>query len=425
MGSVQRREQERERGKSMITLRLALREFVDFENALAAQIAAFRASHPEIAIEVVPMDLRTLYGELFTSGGLRSGKWNLATLVTDWLPDAIASGAIGDLTSWMAADPIPEWPEGWPRSILQPLEFDGRYYCIPWHDGPECLIYRRDLFESAQEQVRFKEAFGYELAPPRSWRAFEDVAHFFTRPGDNLWGTVFACYPDGHNTLYDFAIQVWSRGGELHDKGGRPTLATRQAEEALNFYRRMVRDPSACYPESITIDSVRSGEAFLSGSIAMMVNWFGFGARSGRADSPLAGKVALAPIPSDEGFSPVSLSVFWGMAIASGSTHKREAYEFLHFLTRPEMDREMVRHGAVGVRLSTWRDAEVRRLSPAFASIEEISLGARRLPRSPSLPEFAEIVSSIAMRALNSDVSSASILADAQRETEARKISLR
>jgi hypothetical protein len=29
------------------------------------------------------------------------------------------------------------------------------------------------------------------------------------------------------------------------------------------------------------------------------------------------------------------------------------------------------------------------------------------------------------MRALNSDVSSASILADAQRETEARKISLR
>jgi multiple sugar transport system substrate-binding protein len=408
----------------MITLRLALREFVDFENALAAQIAAFRTSHPDIAIEIVPMDLRTLYAELFTNGGLRSGKWNLATLVTDWLPDAIASGAIEDLTSWMAADPIPDWPEGWPRSILQPLEFDGRYYCIPWHDGPECLIYRRDLFDSPKEKARFKNAFGYDLTPPRSWRAFEDVARFFTRPGGNLWGTVFACYPDGHNTLYDFAIQVWSRSGELHDKEGRPTLTTQQTEEALDFYRRMVRDASACHPGSIAMDSVRSGEAFLSGSIAMMVNWFGFGARSGRADSPLAGKVALAPIPCGEGSSPVSLSVFWGMAIASGSTHKRQAYEFLRFLTRPEMDRELVRHGAVGVRLSTWRDAEVRRRSPAFESIEEISLGARRLPRSPSLPEFAEIVNEIAMRALNSDASSASILADAQREAEAKKICL-
>jgi multiple sugar transport system substrate-binding protein len=409
----------------MIRLRLALREFVDFENALAAQIRAFRDSHPGIEIEVVPMDLRTLYAELFTSGGLRSGKWNLATVVTDWLPDAIASGAIEDLSPLMAADPIPDWPEGWPRSILQPLEFDGRYYCIPWHDGPECLMYRCDLFESPKEQASFKKAFGYDLAPPRNWRAFEDAARFFTRPGENLWGTAFACYPDGHNTLYDFAIQVWSRGGELHDSHGRPTLSAAQAEEALDFYRRIVRDSSACHPESIGMDSVRSGEAFLSGSVAMMVNWFGFGARSGRADSPLAGKVALAPIPCGENLAPVSLSVFWGMAIASGSAHKREAYEFLRFLTRPEMDREMVRHGAVGVRLSTWRDAEVRRMSPAFESIEEISQGARRLPRSPSLPEFAEIVNAIVMLALNSDVPSASILADAQREAEAKKISLR
>jgi hypothetical protein len=77
----------------MIRLRLAAREFVDFENALAAQIAASQALHPEIAMEAVPMDLRTLYGELFTAGGLRSGKWNPAMPVTDWLSEAIALGA--------------------------------------------------------------------------------------------------------------------------------------------------------------------------------------------------------------------------------------------------------------------------------------------------------------------------------------------
>lgn len=409
----------------MITLRVALREFVDFENALAAQVTAFRNSHPGVDVEIVPMDLGTLYRELFTDGGLRSGKWDLASLVTDWLPDAIAAGAIEDLSPLMAAAPIPDWPEGWSPSIVQPLDFDGRFYCIPWHDGPECLIYRRDLFESAQEQAAFRSAHGYELAPPKTWRQFEEIARFFTRPQDNLWGTVFACYPDGHNTLYDFAIQVWSRGGELQDSDGRPTLTTPQAVAALDFYRRMVRDPSACHPQSIDMDSVRSGDAFLSGSVAMMVNWFGFAARSGRADSPLQQRVSLAPIPCAEGLSPISLSVFWGFGLGSGSAHHQPAYEFLRFLARPEMDRELVRHGAVGVRLSTWRDPEVRRMAPAFEHIEAISRGARRLPRTPSLPEFAEIANRIVERALGSDASSAAILEDAQRQAEKKKISLR
>ncbi len=408
----------------MITLRLALREFIDFENALAAQVHAFRISHPGVDIAIVPMDLVTLHRELFASGGLRSGKWDIASVVTDWLPDAIAAGVIEDLNPFMAADPIPEWPQAWPPSIVQPLDFNGHYYCMPWHDGPECLMYRRDLFESRQEQDAFRSAYGYELAPPKTWRQFEEIARFFTRPGDNRWGTVFACYPDGHNTLYDFAIQLWSRGGELHDGEGRPTLTTPQAVAALDFYRRMVRDPSMCHPQSTGMDSVRSGEAFLSGSVAMMVNWFGFAARSGRAESPLHQRVSLAPIPCSDGLSPVSLSVFWGLAIGSGSAHKQAAYEFLRFIARPEMDRELVRHGAVGVRLSTWRDPEVWRAVPAFEHLEAISRGARRLPRTPSLPEFAEIANTIVERALNSDASSASILADAQRQAEIKKISL-
>lgn len=409
----------------MTKLRLALRAFVDFENAMAAQVAAFRAEHPEIEIEVVPMDLRTLNSELFTCYGLRSGKWDLALLVTDWLPDAIAAGTIEDLTPLMAADPISGWPQDWPASILQPLEFDGNYYCIPWHDGPECLIYRRDLFESPEERAAFRAAHGYELAPPKTWREFEEMARFFTRPEKNLWGTVFACYPDGHNTLYDFALQVWSRGGELHDQTGRPTLETPQATAALDFYRRIATDAAACNPESISMDSVRTCEAFVSGSIAMMVNWLGFATHSDRLGSPLYRKVGLAPIPSAEGCAPASLSVFWGMAIGSGSAHKRAAYEFLRWLACPEMDLEVVRAGAVGVRLSTWRDPDVWRMAPAFEHLEAISRGARRLPRSPSLPEFAEIVNTIAQRALNSDVASASILADAQEDAERKQIHLR
>jgi ABC-type glycerol-3-phosphate transport system substrate-binding protein len=99
-----------------------------------------------------------------------------------------------------------------------------------------------------------------------------------------------------------------------------------------------IRDTSRCYPEAEKLDSTRAGGVFLSGAVAMMVNWFGFAARCERPEAPLRGKVAIAPIPSDEGKPPASLSVFWTLGIGSGSKHKQAAYDFLHFLMQPDLD---------------------------------------------------------------------------------------
>lgn len=37
-------------------------------------------------------------------------------------------------------------------------------------------------------------------------------------------GTALALYPDGHNGFYDFYIHVWTRGGELFTRDGKPAL---------------------------------------------------------------------------------------------------------------------------------------------------------------------------------------------------------
>ncbi len=405
----------------MPLLRIALREFADFENAMAAQIKAFCAQRSDVAIEAVPLDLDRLHRAVF-AGGLADGDWDLAMLITDWLPDAIGKGLLEKLNPYMAAAPLRDWPQGWSRSLAGPLDFDGNLYCIPYHDGPECLIYRRDLFEAPGERAAFEKAFGYALRPPRTWQEFEDVARFFTRPEQGLHGTVFACYPDGHNTLYDYTLQVWSRGGELHDDSGQPTFASPHAEAALDFYRRIARDARCCHPGSVGFDSVASGSAFLDGSVAMMVNWFGFASRADRAGGALAGRVGLAPIPCDPQRKPVSLSAFWNIGIGAGSRHKQLAYDFLRFLAEPEMDRVVIQHGAVGVRLSSWRDAEVQSAVPAFRKIEEISAGARCLPRSAALPAFAQIVDGVIRTALESDEPSAAILKRADEQARARNV---
>lgn len=405
--------------KGMTRLRIAVREFTDFEHALAEQIGIYRAQHPEVEFEAVQLDLHHLHAELFEKRGLANGTWDIGYVSTDWLAEAVEELAVEELTPWLERKPILDWPAGWARSIVDPLYFADKLYTLPWHDGPECLIYRRDLFEDRSEQEAFRKRFGYALKPPASWSEFEDVARFFTRPEKKMYGTSFAAYPDGHNTLYDFALQLWSRGGDLD------ALDSPEAVASLDFYRGVIRDHSMCHPDARKLDSTRSGDVFLSGAVAMMVNWFGFAARCDRPGSPLRGKVSIAPIPTVEGRQPASLSVFWTLGIGTGSKHKQAAFDFMHFLTHKEMDKGIVKHGTVGVRLSTWRDAEVQKAVPAYVRIEEISLGARRLPRSRALPAFAAILDEALTEALTSEEPSARILKKARRRMDAEGITLR
>jgi multiple sugar transport system substrate-binding protein len=406
----------------MSTLRIALRNYADFENALTEEARLFESQHPGTKIELISLGIHDLYKSTITDAGLQHGHFDLALLVTDWLAEAHAAGALEDLNPWHQRIHVHQWPEGWPRSLVQPLILDGHLTSLPWHDGPECLLYREDLFQDAAARSAFKEQFFRDLAPPTTWEEFEQTARFFTDPSSNRYGTVFAAFPDGHNTLYDFALQLWSRGAELTDSTGRPFLTTPKALSALEFYRRIVCDPQLCHPRSPQLDSTQSGDLFLAGEVALMVNWFGFAARSGREGSPVAGKVAIAPIPAEYGAAPVSLSVAWTLAMGKGSLKKELAWQFLRFVASPERDLGITSHGTVGCRLSTWRNPELQSRIPVYREVEAISLGARQLPTGPDLASFAAIIDAIITRALTTSEPSAAILKSAQREIDTKGI---
>jgi len=406
----------------MTQLRIALRNYADFENALTEEARLFESQHPGTKVELISVGIHELYDTAITKGGLHDGHYDLALLVTDWLAEAHAAGALEDMHHWQKRIPIHEWPQGWPRSLVQPLMFGDHLTSLPWHDGPECLVYRTDLFEDPIARNAFRAQFSRDLTPPATWEEFEQTARFFTDQAAGRYGTVFAAFPDGHNTLYHFALQVWSRGGKLTDITGRPSLTNPIALAALEFYRRVVRDPAVCHPKSPQLDSTQSGDLFLAGEVAMMANWFGFAARSGREGSPLAGKVSIAPIPTTNGASHVSLSVFWALAMGRGSRQKELAWQFLRFVSSPERDLGITRHGAVGVRLSTWRNPELRTRIPVYSQVESISLGARQLPTGPGMAAFAAVIDDVITRALSTDEPSAAILESAQSVIESKGI---
>jgi multiple sugar transport system substrate-binding protein len=226
---------------------------------------------------------------------------------------------------------------------------------------------------------------------------------------------VFAGYPDGHNTVYDFCLQLWSRGGELFDGMGRMLLDTPEAREALEYYRTIFHDASAIHPGSTTFDSVKSGMAFAAGEVAMMVNWFGFAAMSETiAESKVKGKTAIAAIPSESG-SGISLNAYWIMGVPAGSPHRDIAWKFLAHCAGPEMDKLLTLEGGIGCRKSTWSDKQVNAVIPYYHRLEEIHENARDLPRMTNWSTLAEVVDRMMLDAIETEEPIAAITARAQK----------
>ncbi len=403
------------RAERECSFRIAVRKFGPFESAIAKQWQSFEDNaHTGLQLNPVSLDLESLHRQLFQDHGLANGSYDVAMVSTDWLAEANATQGLFDLAPYLASSPPEGYPSAYSESLQRLQRFDERVFGLPYHDGPECLIYRRDLFEDSAEQLHFEQQFGEPLMVPRTWEEFRRVARFFTRPGQGLYGTVFAGYPDGHNSVYDFCLQLWSRGGELFDQSGRIQIDTPESREGLEYYRSIFHDRHAIHPDSATFDSVKSGLAFAYGEVAMMVNWFGFAAMSETIDaSRVKGKTAVAAIPSENGRG-ISLNAYWIMGIPAGSLHLDIACRFLAHCARPEMDKLLTLEGAIGCRKTTWSDNEVNAVIPYYHHLEKLHENARDLPRLSNWSSIAKVIDRMMIDAIETGRPIAAITASAQ-----------
>lgn len=379
----------------MPTLRFIGRPFDGFETALERQVASFNECHDRtLELDRDHRPLPEIHEELVKTGVI-ADEYDLFLCLSDWLPALADEDLLLPLEEYLAEDPPADWPAGWAKSMRELVAYEGTTYGVPYHDGPEIFHYRRDLFESVLEQRAFREEYGRPLHVPKTWDDFLEVAEFFTRPEEDLWGTVVAALPDGHNDVYDFLIQLWSRGGEVLDADGRPAFDGEAGHEALQFYHDLIHEHEVVPPEATEMESVEAGQFYADGKAAMMWNWAGFGAMAEDPDAAVFGDAAYGLIPRAD--TPAgrhtALTVLYGLTIPAGSDHADLAYELIDHAATPAGDRITTEAGASGTRFSTWRDSDVLRSNSFYAVAEEINTsGYNTLPRIPEYVELNEIL---------------------------------
>ena len=400
------------------TIRIAVRKFGPFETALQKLWTNYCVDTGcKLNAEMVPMDLDDLHEAILGQQGLKNGDWDIAHVVTDWLLEAWTTHALEDLQPYIANNPPEGFPQGWSESLLGMQQFGRSIAGVPFHDGPECLIYRKDLFEDSNEQQKYSAQFGKPLAVPQTWDDFKNIARFFYRPEDNLYGTVFAGFPDGHNTVFDFCLQLWTRGGELTGENGLINIDTPAAAEGLTFYRNILRDKMLIHPNTMQYESVQTGMAFARGEAAMMVNWFGFASMCEViTESKVKGMIDIAPIPCTAGNQSASLNVYWLYTVGSGSKHKKIAYDFIRYATNKNNDKLLTMEGGIGCRISTWNDEEINTLIPYYNKLEQLHQNARPLPQKTNWAQIAAIIDEVVLQAINTDAPVKQLLAAGQQK---------
>ncbi len=158
-----------------------------------------------------------------------------------------------------------EYPKGSAKYWSYPLEGDA----CGW-------AYRKDLFEAPAEMTAFKAKYNRDLAVPKTWMELRDIAEFFTRPDQNLYGLSLYTQKDGDAITMGVQNVLFSWGADWGDQATYKVdgvLNTPQAVEALEFYRELY----AFAPPGSANDFWQEGvNKFTSGQVAMSMNYFAF-----------------------------------------------------------------------------------------------------------------------------------------------------
>ena len=380
-------------GGEQVTLRAIGFESCIMEG-LQLQAEAYMAENPNVTIEIDPTAYVALHEKQVIELASGAGTYDIYSVVTEWMPEYISAGFLTSLTPFIEANPPEGWPdEAWTQGLLNfERDTEGNLYGLPHHDGPQLMYYRTDLFEDQAEKDAFMAEYGYELAAPETWEQFLDIATFFTRPDDGLYGTVLTAKFGEQQLAHDFWLLLPGFGGGTgFDENGYPTFNGEAGVNMLQFYSDLINEYGVAPEASLTYGIPEAGDFYLGGNAAMHWNWAHIGAYAEIEDlSSIVGNNSYTTMPMVEGVGESAVDgSYWVLSIAESSANKEAAYDFIKFATNPDNDLLLADVGCVPSRLSSWNNPELLERYPFYAVFQPSYEGF--VTSSPRIPEYEQV----------------------------------
>jgi multiple sugar transport system substrate-binding protein len=293
------------------------------EEAINAQIEAFKSHIPEITVEpqIVPWaDYWTKLQTAVAGGEAFDVFWiNSASLPVYASADALVP--IDSITGAGGID-----PGLFPAPLVEMYQYDGVQYGLPRDFDTIALFFNRDLFDDAGE------AYPDDTW---TWEEFRAAAERLTDPDKGIWGA--GQQTSWQENYYNF---IWQNGGRLLDDERTRCLVNEPAAcEAFDYLTGFFTDeltPSIAIQQSNPV----ADTLFPAGQVAMMTGGSFRAGTYGAADA----NIDVAPLPQGK----QRATAIHGLAnvIWAGGKNQDAALELVKFLAGEEAETILGESGA-------------------------------------------------------------------------------
>jgi multiple sugar transport system substrate-binding protein len=174
-----------------------------FENAFPEGAPTYLELFQEetgITIEFVETDPATEYPDNLRNASTRNGSFDLVTTAIEEIGDFAEAGLLLPLGEYVEKyqpswnDPVYGFAGGEPTVNLF-SKYKDEYYVVAFDNDTQPYFYRGDLLDDPKEQAAFEDKYGRALRFPITWDEQAEVAEFFTRSDQQLYGDVSTAAP--------------------------------------------------------------------------------------------------------------------------------------------------------------------------------------------------------------------------------------
>ena len=299
-------------------------------------------------VKVVEVPTAEMFTKIMQEYRAGTGAYDALNVIPAWMPDLVQAGALENLDSFVDKYGYrAELKTIAPTYRDNQMTVNGKIYGFPDDGDVFVFYYRKDIFARPDLQKAFKDKFKYDLAPPKTWKQFDDIGSFLTEAlkTEGIYGGAFFREPP--YTMYMFQERFRVEGGKFFDAA--TMKASINSSVGVKVLTEMRNENRFMPPGVEKFGFVENLAVFLEGKSAMTISWPPYGrfaagylseekALAWVPKSKIAGKVGYALPP---GGHP-QLAAGFALSVASTSKQKDAAYLFIQWLNSEEISMQRV-----------------------------------------------------------------------------------
>jgi multiple sugar transport system substrate-binding protein len=239
-------------------------------------------------------------------------------------------------------------------------------YGLPLQANALVAMYRTDLFENADEKSAFESQTGRELTFPETWDEFTEVAKFFTRPDQNLYGTtLMAGNGDWATDDFKTLLAAWGGDGHLVTDDFKLAFNTPEGVAALTYYADLINKEKVTPPGVTSFSWDDASAAFTSGLTAIGMNY-----HTEVLGPDIQGEISYALVPKGKARGPHFGT--WMLSVNKASKNKEWAYRAANWFTSGPTQTKMLAAQLHPSRKSVYEAAKTDEAASQFGNFYEI-----------------------------------------------------